>query len=205
MAGEYGPDPSGPLFGDDSGHEQSASGLAHSKTWRLVDSSRKACTPENRECVGTMNCNAVVHASSLWGCRLQECSRKGSLRVAAGAVIVLSSLAASLNGCVTKSQADAQVRMAYLAGRQSALIEMQQQQARGPTVTVLGLVQNPLVKWTEGLTLGQAIVNAVYTAPTDPKNIVIRRSGQQIQFDPKRLLRGEDFPLESGDIIQLEQ
>jgi hypothetical protein len=94
--------------------------------------------------------------------------------------------------------------MAYLAGQQAALMQMQQQAARGPSVTVLGPVQNPIVKWKDGLTLGQAIVAAVYTAPTDPRNILIQRSGQQILFDPKRLLRGEDFPLQAGDIVQLQ-
>jgi Flp pilus assembly protein TadD len=122
-----------------------------------------------------------------------------------GGIVVLLSLIVSLAGCVTKSKADAQARMAYLEGQRAALMQMQQQQqTHGQSVTVLGPVQNPIVKWSEGLTLGRAIVNAVYTSPTDPRNIVIRRSDQQIQFDPKRLLRGEDLPLEAGDTIQLE-
>lgn len=120
-------------------------------------------------------------------------------------VVVPFSLIVLLTGCVSKSKAEAQARMAYLAGQQAAFMQMQQQQARGPSVTFIGPVQNPIVKWSEGLALSRAIVNAVYQAGTDPKNIVIRRNGQEIQFDPKRLLRGEDFPLEAGDIIELQQ
>jgi hypothetical protein len=107
-------------------------------------------------------------------------------------------------GCVSKSKAEAQARMAYLAGQQAAYAQMQQQ-ARNPSVTFVGPVQNPTVPWSEGLTLGRAIVTSVYSSPTDPANIVIRRHGQEILFDPKRLLRGEDFPLESGDIVELRQ
>jgi len=134
---------------------------------------------------------------------LKTRSRSHSLRLP-GRVALAVSLALLAGGCVTKSQADAQAHMAYLAGQQAALMQMQQQAARGPSVTVLGPVQNPIVKWKDGLTLGQAIVAAVYTAPTDPRNILIQRSGQQILFDPKRLLRGEDFPLQAGDIVQLQ-
>jgi hypothetical protein len=122
-----------------------------------------------------------------------------------GRTVLAFGLAVLAGGCVTKSSADAQARMAYLAGQQAAFMQMQQQQAHGPGVTVMGPVQNPVVNWSEGLTLGQAIVAAVYTAPTDPNTITIQRAGKLIQFDPKRLLRGEDFPLESGDIIQLQQ
>jgi hypothetical protein len=122
-----------------------------------------------------------------------------------GGVVVLFALAFLLSGCVSKSKADAQARMAYLAGQQAAFMQMQQQQARGPGVTFIGPVQNPFVKWSEGLTLSQAIVSAVYTAPTDPGEIIIRRNGQQIQFDPKQLLRRQDLPLEAGDIIELQQ
>jgi hypothetical protein len=119
--------------------------------------------------------------------------------------LVLVSAAFLSTGCVSKFKAEAQVRMAYLAGQQAAFQQVQQQQNRGPGVTLIGPVQNPLVNWTEGLTLSRAIVVAVYTAPADPKTIVIRRNGKEIPVDPKRLLNGDDVPLESGDIVQLLQ
>ena len=92
--------------------------------------------------------------------------------------------------------------MAYLAGQQAAYAQMQQQ-ARNPSVTLVGPVQNPSVPWSEGLTLSRAIVTAVYSSQVDPTSIVIHRHGQELQFDPKRLLRGEDLPLESGDVVEL--
>jgi hypothetical protein len=121
-----------------------------------------------------------------------------------GSVLVLCALASLLAGCVWKSTAEANARMAYLAGQQAGFVQAQQQQFHGPSVRFIGAVQNPVVKWSEGLMLGQAIVKAVYSAPTDPKNIVIRRQGDVVQFDPKRLLNGEDYPLEAGDIIELQ-
>jgi hypothetical protein len=113
-------------------------------------------------------------------------------------------LAPLLDGCVSKSEAQARAQAAYLAGQRAALMQMQQQQARGPSVTFCGQVQNPLVPWFDGLTLGQAIINAHYHAPSDPSAIVIRRNGQEIRIDPKQLLNGEDFPLQSGDEVELQ-
>jgi hypothetical protein len=118
---------------------------------------------------------------------------------------LLISLIALSAGCVIKSTAEARERAAFLAGRQSAFAEMQQTEARGPMVTVVGPVQHALVKWVPGLTLSQAIVQAVYTAPTDPRNILIRRNGQVIPVDPKHLLAGQDAPLEVGDVVELQQ
>lgn len=125
-------------------------------------------------------------------------------RLAAVLAICLC-VAVLAGGCVTKATAEAEARAAYMAGRQSAFKEMLQQENHGTNVTVIGQVQHPVVQWTKGMTLRQAIVKANYNAPSDPRNILIERGGKQIQFDPKRLLRGEDFPLQPGDIIQLEE
>ena len=119
----------------------------------------------------------------------------------------LFTLSLLLNGCVTKSKADAQARMAFLAGQQQATMRMQQmqqqQQVSGPSVTFTGPVQNVLVAWRVGLMLTQAIVSANYLGNGDPSAIVIRRSGLEIPIDPKQLLRGEDFLLEAGDMIEI--
>ena len=115
-------------------------------------------------------------------------------------VLVIGSLA----GCITKSKADMQARMAYLAGKRDAYMEIQEQRARGPSVNFIGPVANHVVKWTPGLSLSQAIVKAGYTGAQDPKSIVIHRSGQDLQVDPKQLLAGQDVPLEIGDWIDLQ-
>jgi hypothetical protein len=113
----------------------------------------------------------------------------------------------SLGGCVSKSKADAQARIAYLQGQQQAMIRMQQSQQpiTGAAVTVVGSVQNPTVAWKPGLMLSQAIVLSRYSAPTDPTRIVIRRSELEIPIDPQNLLKGEDFLLEAGDVIEIQQ
>jgi hypothetical protein len=122
-------------------------------------------------------------------------------------IFALLALAAAIAvvqcGCVSKSTADAQARAAYLAGRQEAMAQWQQE-TRGPGVMFVGPVNHPFVKWSDGLTLSQAIVRAGYSAPQDPANLVIRRGGEMIPFDPKRLLQGEDFPLAPGDIVELQ-
>ena len=134
-------------------------------------------------------------------------------------IFALCLLIASLGlaGCVTKSQADAQARIAYLQGQNEALMRGQNQnqnqnqrpaqplpQASGLNVRIVGPVNNPVVPWRIGLTLAQAIVSAGYSGNTDPSAITIRRSGQDIPVDPKGLLTGEDFVLEIGDVIELQ-
>jgi hypothetical protein len=113
-------------------------------------------------------------------------------------------LALTLSGCVTKSQAEAQARAAFAAGEQQAMERMRQSQAQGPNVTFLGPVRNTLVPWTAQLTLAKAIVAANYFGPKDPAEIIIRRGGEEIRLDPKKLLGGEDVPLLPRDIVELK-
>ena len=109
-----------------------------------------------------------------------------------------------LTGCVSKSKAEAQAQNAYLAGQRAALFQMQQAPREG-SVTFIGPVTTPIVKWFDGLTLSQGILSAGYNVPNDPKAIYIRRNGQQIPIDPKRLLAGEDYPLLAGDVVEFLQ
>ncbi len=118
-------------------------------------------------------------------------------------------LAVGIAGCVTQSQADAQARMAFLEGQNQALMRMQggtapAQTPVGPGVTLIGPVQNLAVPWRVGLTLTQAIVSAHYTGNDDPSAIVIHRNGQDIPINPKGLLKGEDFVLQVGDVIEIQ-
>lgn len=113
-----------------------------------------------------------------------------------------------LAGCVTKSQADAQARIAYLEGQNQALLRLQESKTvtpiSGPSVTFIGPLQNLTVPWQTGLTLTHAIVGAQYTGNSDPSAIVIHRNGQDIPISPKGLLNGEDFVLQIGDVIEIQ-
>ncbi len=113
------------------------------------------------------------------------------------------SLAFLISGCVSKSKADAQARLAYIAGQRDAMMQMQRQGHRGPVVNFIGPVNNPVVSWSDGLTLSKAIVQAVYNLPTDPASIVIHRNGQEIPVNPGQLLAGQDVPVQPADVIEI--
>ena len=108
-------------------------------------------------------------------------------------------------GCMSKKKADAQARTAFLAGQRQALEIVQQAQARGPSITVLGEVRNSIVPWTSDLTLAKALVAADYRGATDPIEILIERQGKATSYDPKKLLTGEDVPLQPNDVVQIRR
>ena len=112
-------------------------------------------------------------------------------------------MAVSLCGCVTKSSADARVRLAYLAGQKSAYEKMKEQLP--DSVFIVGPVKIPEVPWVEGLTLAQAIATANYTGRHTPREIIIFRQGEQASINPKDLLDGHAIPLESGDRITIRE
>ncbi|MDQ6632584.1 MAG: hypothetical protein M3Y82_12660 [Verrucomicrobiota bacterium] len=105
-------------------------------------------------------------------------------------------------GCTTKSKSQAQAQAAFASGQQQAFAQMQQQK-QSHTVKFLGPVKNEIIPWTEDLTLTQAIVAAEYRGIVDPKMILIIRDGQRIPVNPKQLIRGEDFPLQAGDTVEI--
>ncbi|MGA2657146.1 MAG: hypothetical protein ABSH34_06465 [Verrucomicrobiota bacterium] len=115
------------------------------------------------------------------------------------ALLICSALA----GCVTKAQAKAQARAAYIAGEQAAMIRLQQAQAQGPSVRINGPVRNPVVPWTASLTLSQAIMAAEYQGVGDPLEIIVVRNGVARRVDVKNLLGGQDVPLQPGDVVQI--
>jgi hypothetical protein len=123
------------------------------------------------------------------------------VRVVARLVAVLL-IALSLTGCVSKTKAQMQARRAFLAGQRHALLEGQPS-AQTTDVVFVGQVNHPVVTWTDGLTLAQAILAADYFSPENPSAIVIRRGGEEIDFPPYRLLNGEDFPLQPGDLVEM--
>ena len=108
-----------------------------------------------------------------------------------------------ISGCVSKSKAQAEAKAAFLAGQRQAAMMAWQSQIKGPTVTVIGEVRNPLVPWTTELTLAKAVLAAEYYGQKDPSEILIQRNGQEIRYDPKQLLDGTDVQLQPSDVIQL--
>jgi hypothetical protein len=132
-------------------------------------------------------------------------SRRGSTRVYSRIWLLMycSRLAVVLlllAGCVTKSKAKAQAREAFVAGQNQALMRMQQSQ---PSVTMVGEFRNPVVPWTEDLTLAKALVAADYYGRVTPHEIFLVRQGRATSIEPKALLNGQDVPLAPGDIIQI--
>jgi hypothetical protein len=105
-------------------------------------------------------------------------------------------------GCVSKAAADARARAAFLAGQQQAMQRMQME-ARQPRVTVLGEVRNAVIPWTADLTLAKVIVAASYYGKTDPRLIIIQRNGQELHYDPNDLLKGQDIPMQPGDVVEI--
>ncbi len=112
--------------------------------------------------------------------------------------LVLGSL--WLAGCVSKAKAQAQARQAFLAGQTQALMR---QQPSAPSVTLMGEVHNPVIPWTEDLTLAKAVVAAEYYGRGTPRAIYLVRNGRATSVDPATLLGGQDIPLEPGDIVDL--
>jgi hypothetical protein len=110
-------------------------------------------------------------------------------------------LALVLAGCTTKAKAKAEARNAFAAGQHQAMMRMQQ--AQNPSITVQGAVRNPLIPWTEDMTVAKAVVAAVYFGAKDPTEIIVVRDGQAFGVDPKQLLNGTDPPLEPGDVLEI--
>ena len=109
-------------------------------------------------------------------------------------------LAIAITGCTTKSAAKAQAQAAYSAGQQQALERALQSRN---SVTILGPVRNPLVPWTEDLTLAKVLVAADYYPKTNPREIFIVRQGRALPVDVNHLLGGEDVPLQAGDVVNI--
>lgn len=110
-------------------------------------------------------------------------------------------LLALLAGCVSKSNARLQVSSAYFAGRAQGL--QQAQPANPAVIRFVGPVRNSTIPWTEGMTLAEAIVTAEYISSSNPKSIFVTRNGGRIFVDPRQLLRGNDFIVQAGDVVEI--
>src|SRR5512141_1374604 len=105
-----------------------------------------------------------------------------------------------LLGCVSKAKARRDAQAAFMAGQQEAAHRAQLQTVQGPSITVNGPVNKPVLPWTEDMTLAKAIVAAEYTPPGEPAEIFLVRSGRAFRLDLQQLFSGRDVPLEPGDV-----
>jgi len=119
-----------------------------------------------------------------------------------------------LAGCASnKGKTDEQLRRAYAAGAAAARMQMQQgleQQPQippsgDPQVRILGPVKNPVLVWSDGLTLARALALAEYQRNTTPSSIIIYRNNQPLRIDPQAVLNGADYPLFPGDIVYIQE
>jgi hypothetical protein len=109
----------------------------------------------------------------------------------------------ALAGCTTKAKAKVREHAAFVAGQQEVLMRLQQ--AQDTNVTLIGPVKNPVISWTEDLTLAKALLAAQYQSQRAPRQIIIMRGGQAIAMDPNQLLNGEDVPLQAGDRVEIRE
>lgn len=119
-------------------------------------------------------------------------------------ILLLFSLA--LAGCAGKTNSKEQIQRAYAAGMQAGQLQAQQQaQSAVPQVKFLGHVKNPVVLWTDGLTLAKALVEAEYVEQNTPTAITIYRNGQPTRVDLQSFLAAQDdYPLFPGDMIVIQ-
>lgn len=116
-------------------------------------------------------------------------------------LLSLGILALVVSGCVSKSEAQAQAKAAYEAGRAQAYQQMLDSQRTG--IRIIGDVKKPQIQWENGLTLAKVLVQAEWNGLTSPSQITIVRRGKRTPVDVHALLRGKDVPLEPGDTVEL--
>jgi hypothetical protein len=117
--------------------------------------------------------------------------------------LLLLTLALPLAGCTTRSKAKAEAQAAFTAGQKEALLHPQQ--PHNPIVTIVGQVRNATIPWTADLSVAKAILAADYVGSAEPAQIMIVRNGQAVPIDLDHLLKGEDWPLLSGDLLIIKQ
>jgi len=130
-------------------------------------------------------------------------------------VCLIFIFALATSGCASKKKSeDEKLRRAYVAGANAARAQMMQGQSQDPQiqtaptsdpqVRILGPVRNPVLPWSDGMTLGRALVMAEYQRNNTPSVITIYRNNQPLQIDPQTLLNGADYPLFPGDMIYIQ-
>ena len=135
------------------------------------------------------------------GARVPRLFHPSALVRASAFGVPISALALLLTvGCVSKEAARENSRRAFEAGVQQGRKDAE---VRLTSVFIRGPVQQPTIPWRDGLTVAQAIVEAVYNARQDPQAMSITRGNRIIPVDLALLLQGIDPPLEAGDILDI--
>ena len=103
-------------------------------------------------------------------------------------------------GCTSKSKSRANAQKAFRAGQAQATMAAE---ARQKNISFTGPVLNPIVTWTEGLTLAEAIVAARWSGLADPRLVIFTRAGERVELTPNESVAAAQLPLEPGDAVEL--
>ena len=117
------------------------------------------------------------------------------------ALLALLILALATFGCKSKQVRAQTPPPAYVdpAAMQEAMRQAQM------VVQVRGPVRNPVIPWSENLTLAGALVEADYIGRMDPLSVTVTRGRKVQRFSAARLLSGVDMFLEPGDVIDIHR
>jgi len=115
-------------------------------------------------------------------------------------LVVAGLLVLTATGCVTKGEANARAKAAFLAGERQGMA----MKSAESSVWLVGNVRTPVIPWTEDLTLAKAVIDASYQGTKDPSQFVILRGGHTPTYvSAQQLLNGYDVPLQAGDRIEI--
>ena len=121
--------------------------------------------------------------------------------IARALVLTLMLLGVALvAGCTSKSKARANAQSAFRAGQAVATMAAD---AKHNGISFTGPVLNPIVPWTEGLTLAQAIVAARWSGLKDPRLVIVTRAGERVELTPNESVAAAELTMEPGDAVEL--
>lgn len=113
--------------------------------------------------------------------------------------LIIAALTVSI-GCASTSKARAKADAESRAAQQQAL---RLEEARKRSISFTGPVVNPLVPWTEGLTLGQAMGAAGWRSKNDPRLIILTRGQEIVTMTPEHALQAAGEPVQPGDHVDM--
>jgi len=107
-----------------------------------------------------------------------------------------------VGGCASsQNKGPTEAQRQFAAGQEQAFAMLQQSGIL--VVRVVGPFEIPVVEWHDGMTLAEVILAAGYLEPHDPTQLLIQRGPTSLTIHPDLLLRGEDVPVEGGDVIHV--